>query len=239
MLHKTKGFVLKTTRFKETSLIVKVFTEAFGIKTYIVKGVKGKGSKFPAGLFNPLSQLHMVVYDNGKDGIQNVKELRLQNPNNSFSSNIYKSSIILFINEVLIQVLKEEEHNPKLYNFLDSSINLLDLLEEDFVNFHLVFLVQLSKYLGFYPTNEKEQLYFDLQEGEFSNVKPIHPYILENQELSLFKSLLGTGFEHLSKLEISNKDRRSLLNQILLYYKLHLNHFKTIKSHEVLETVMA
>ncbi len=240
MLHTTRGIVLHHIKYSETSVIAKVYTETFGLQSYILKGVRRKGSKNKSALLQPLSLIELVAYHKEKGGVQNVKEIRLHKPFISIPYEITKSSIALFINEILYKVIREEGSNKELFEFLFNAIQLLDL-EEHCVNFHLHFLTHLSKYLGFFPHNAGIQnpLYFDLEEGTFTNLHPLHQHFIEGEENKAFQTILGTNFDGINRLKFSHQMRKSLLNHLVLYYRLHLEGVNEINAHQVLETVLA
>jgi DNA repair protein RecO (recombination protein O) len=169
MLHKTRGIVLHTVKYSETSLIVKVYTEAFGIQSYMVKGARNPKSKLRPILFQPLTLLELVAYHKERNTLQSIKEIRLAHPYQSMPFDIRKSSIALFLNEVVYRSVGEEESNPALFEFLWSSFLLLDAVEEPFMHFHLLFTIKLTKYLGFHPRNTRtdEHCFFNLSEGTF------------------------------------------------------------------------
>jgi len=144
--------------------------------------------------------------------------------------------------EVLHKAIKEEETNLPLFNFLQSAIHLLDLKTKNYENFHLVFLAELSKYLGFYPqtnnVNTKVNLYFNLQEGVFTNINPYHNASIETPISNYFLRVYETKIFELDELKMNGKDRRTLLNLFLNYYNFHLSNFDEVKSLCILEEVL-
>jgi DNA repair protein RecO (recombination protein O) len=241
MLHKTRGIVLSTLNYSDTSVIAHVYTERFGLQSYMVNGARGKKAKIKANLFQPLSLIEMVVYHKEKNNLQRISELRNSQPFTSIPYNILKTSIAIFINEVLYKAIREEEANQRLFDFIHSSVQILDLEQESCVNFHLSFLVQFSKYLGFFPQGKvsSETPYFDLQEGTFISKEPMHPYFLDPVLSIILEKLSVTDYTGASSLEISNSQRRDLLNKLILFYELHLPSLKNINSHRILEEVMS
>ncbi|MFC0185163.1 DNA repair protein RecO [Pseudarcicella hirudinis] len=149
MLRKTKGIVINYIRYRETSIIVKIFTEEFGIQTFIENGVRSAKSKNKIALFQPLTLLDLVVYHKEGKDLHRISELKCLIPFQTLPFNIYKSSIALFITEILGKCMKEETGNISLFRFLLNSILWLDAAEDDFENFHLQFLIKLASFLGF------------------------------------------------------------------------------------------
>ncbi|MBI9036713.1 MAG: DNA repair protein RecO [Bacteroidales bacterium] len=240
MFYKTKGIVIQRIKYSETSLIVKIYTEIFGLQTYIVKGVRSRKSKIKSNVFQNLSLLDLVVSKKEKSKINFLTEIRLAYQFTTIPFDIRKSSIVMFLNEILHKTIREEEPNQNLFDFLFNSIQLLDHQQKDFANFHLLFLIKLTKHLGFFPHQKQtEQFrYFDLTEGIFIKGIPIHQYYL-NTELSLIlNDLLNISFEKINELKISKIQRMQLLEKLIDYYKIHVENFKEIKSLAVLQTVL-
>lgn len=159
----------------------------------------------------------------------------------SITGNIAKSSISLFINEIIYKSIKEEEANPDLFSFIRNSLLYLDLHNENYNNFHLMFLVHLSRYLGFYPSRNvvSGDAYFNLQEGVFQPDEPAHRYFLSKQETYFFAALMKHNYEGLPEIIIGNQARRELLNKLVLFYQLHLHSAHEITSHRILEEVIS
>jgi DNA repair protein RecO (recombination protein O) len=158
MLHKTQGIVFRFTKYGDTSIIVTIFTELFGLQTYIVNGVRSKSSKGRIALFQPLTLLDMVVYYKENASIKRIKEVKCLHPYQTLQTDIRKSSIAMFINELLNKAVKEENHAQELFEFLLQSLIFLDDQKTDFENFHLMLLLKLSKFLGFGTTQTEELL---------------------------------------------------------------------------------
>ena len=151
MLYKTRGIVFKTTNYSESSVVVQVFTEKFGLQSYLINGIKKPKSKIKLNSLQPLHLLDMVVYHKSTGGIQRVSELRHQPVFLTIPYDIVKSSIVLFLNEVLYKSLKQHEADEVLFEFLFHAIEILDSVSVGLANFHLYFLLRLTRFLGFYP----------------------------------------------------------------------------------------
>lgn len=241
MIAKTKGIVFHQIKYSETSLIVKIYTREFGLLSYLMKGIRSKKSKIHPILLQHLSLLDLVVHHNKKNNIQHIREVQSAHHYKNLPFNIIKSSIIIFINELLVKSIREEESNSSLFDFIFRSIQWLDLSENNFVNFHLIFTMQLTRFLGFYPQGSytNKNLYFNLEEGCFENIKPIHSNILKNRSAQLFSELTQYSFETMGELKLKNENRNMLLDQMINYYQLHLPNFGELKSLEVLRTVFS
>ncbi len=241
MLHKTKGIVLRTVDYSDTSIITKIYTEQFGIQSYLIKGAKRKNASVKANLFRPLSLLQLVVYKKEKKQLQVVKEAGAEIHFNSIPNEPAKASILFFINEILLKCLQEEENNPGLFFFLHESIQTLETTEKDFANFHLVFLIRFSRFLGFFPQGSfsESSPVFDLQEGSFTGKEPMHPDFLGKENSRLLSKLIFCNYYSMGNLSLSGKERKNLLDILLHFYHLHLSNMGSIASHKVLEQVFA
>jgi DNA repair protein RecO (recombination protein O) len=241
MLHKTRGIVLKNTLYSETSVVVQVFTEKFGIQSYLINGVKKPKAKIPFNILQPLHLLDMVVYHKTNTQIQRVAEARAMPIFKSIPYQVIKNTVIQFLNEVLYKSIRQQQADDHLFDFVYNSIIWFDESDEPNVNFHLAFLLKLSKFLGFAPhaQTRNDQKYFDLQEGDFTSVMPIHPYFIDEIDSKYFLLLFSVPFENLNDLKLDNTTRRYLLDKILIYYSLHTASFGQIKSHQILEDVLS
>ncbi len=241
MLQTTQGIVIHHIKYSETSVIAKIFTEKFGLQSYILKGVRKRKSKIKTNLLQSLSLVELSVYQKENRNINNIREIKSLYNFSKIPFDIVRSSIVLFIAEVLYKSIREEERNTQLFEFLINSIKFLDISEEKVTNFHLVFLLHFSKYIGFFPrTNYNSQnIYFDLFAGHYKNQKPDHNNFIEPPLSLIFNSLLTLQYENLNKIELNNKGRNELLEKILIFYSFHLDSFKEIKSLEVLRQVFS
>jgi len=235
MIVNTKAIVLKTIKFKDTSLIIKCYTQQ-GIKSYILKGVlAAKKAKIRVAYFQPLNLLEIVANHNNKGALNTIREVSLSYAYTTIPNSIVKQSLVLFISEVLNFSLQEEEQNEPLFDFLYSCFQILDS-QKNAANFHLLFLINLSKYLGFYPYKQNlNYAFFNLQEGVFQN--KTSPTAITGLKLKLFKSLLGTDFDAMQKLKLNKEERQDLLDILISYFELHLSGFRKLNSVSVLQTV--
>jgi len=238
MLQHTRGIVIRNVKFSDSGIIATIYTEEFGLQAYLIRGVRKTKSKIRAGLFQPLSLLEMVVYHNAKAEIQNIKEVKSSYVFSEIPENIEKSSILLFINEVITKSVREVEPNHSLFSFLYESLILLDQAHKP-LNFHLFFLLELTRYLGFYPHNNLNSTdrCFNLQEGEFQNLQPTEKIHLSEQSSKTFNKLLLTDLRDFQNAVITKNERDDILYSLLLFYKLHVPAFGNLKSVEVLKSV--
>ncbi|TFF34227.1 DNA repair protein RecO [Mucilaginibacter psychrotolerans] len=240
MLHKTRGIVFKTTDYSESSVVVQIFTEKFGLQSYLINGVKKPKAKISRNMLQPLHLVDMVVYHKPAGNIQRIAELKNSPVLLSMPYDIIKSCIAMFLNEVLYKAVKQQTPDENSFDFIFHAIEWLDNATQGLANFHLVFLVQLTRYLGFYPHSENavNASYFDMKNGVFSNYRPDSLSYLSPPHTQNFMALLQSNFADLAHLKLSNDERRYLINKLLEYYALHVEGFGYIKSHEVLEEVL-
>ena len=172
----TKAIVISSLKYGDTSLIVKAFTESDGLKSYLLKGVMAsKRGKLKVAHFQPLTQLELVAVHRNKGTLESIREVKVYYPYNSIYTDIAKNAMTQFLAEMLHNCIHEEERNQKLYHFLETTLQWLDA-HDNIANFHLFFLLSLTKYLGFYPdTKNLGQPYFDLLEGEFVQAPTLNP----------------------------------------------------------------
>lgn len=240
MLHKTRGIVLHSLKYGDSGIITTIYTEAFGRMSFILQGIHGKKSSVKSNLLKQLFLLELEVDHKPGRELQRVKELKNIFPFGSIPFGIAKSTQALFLSEILGKVLREEESRPDLFEFLFHSIQILDLMEEATSNFHLVFLLQLTRYLGFAPTNnysESNQL-FDLIGGKFVLSPPSHPWFLKNRESSVLAQLLEMNYQNSSEFKPDQGLRTVLLDIILDYYGLHLGNRLNLKSLEIIREIL-
>jgi DNA repair protein RecO (recombination protein O) len=235
MLIKTKAIVISSLKYNEKSLIVKCLTRLDGIQTYFIHNAfTGKNNKQKKVFFQPLNQIEIEAYHNNKSNLQRIKEVKIYYPYQSIYLDIIKSSIVLFLSEMLHNIIKEEGKDEQLFDYLESALQWFDTQEEMF-NFHLVLLLQLTKYLGFYPQeNLSDKKYFNISEGVFSEFQSLNSLTIEESEL--LKKLLNLKFEDNQKV-FTVIQRQQLLKIILDYYKYNIERFKTPYSLQVLKEV--
>jgi DNA repair protein RecO (recombination protein O) len=239
MLHKTEGIILHSIKYAESSLIVKVYTQAFGLQSYILSGVKGKKSKHKSALLQPLSLVDLVVSNSNKGTLHRVSEINLLKPFMDIPYHLLKRSVAIFLNEILYKALKEEHADANMFEFIKNALLILDLKQESCSNFHVYFMIQLSPYLGFSPhgTLAANDSFFDLKEGCFVSIIPTHRHYLNTELAQPFHQLLTATFENFQTIQLNRLQRKELLQALILYYQLHIDGFGEVKSLSILEEV--
>lgn len=241
MLHVTKGIVLHYFKYSDNSVIIKIFTEHFGIQSYILKGIHSKKNKAQKAYLQPLSIIEIEASQKENKNLQALKSIKIESPYQSIPFNVYKSAIAFFIAEFLSKTIKEEETNSQLFDFITSSLLMLDELKDHFSNFHLVFMAQLTEYFGFQPQLEtyKPNYYFNLQEGSFVVFQPNHPFYINQTNTTLFYHVFNANMQQFNALNFTNSQRKEVLAALIDYYSLHVNNLSNLKSKEVLEEVFS
>ena len=241
MFHTTRGIVFRQTKYSDSSLVVRILTEEMGLRSYIIKGARGPKSKMKASLFQPLTLLELVVSQKEKTDLQHIREARVAYSYQSMHNDIRKSSILLFLNELLYKSIQEEAVNPELFHFIFDHLILLDQTLENPANFHLLFVIHLSRNLGFFPHGSylNENTVFDLIEGQFLQAEalPAENFIT-GLNCAWFSKLLATSPEKFYSVALPSAVRAELLEKILRYYHLHLPLTGEFKSHIVLHDVL-
>lgn len=226
MLQKTRGIVIGFIPYRETSVIVKVFTEQFGLQSYIENGVRTSKGRGKIALFQPLTLLDMVVYHKEQGGIQRIAEVRCHTPYFTIPFDFAKSSIALFLTEVLSKALKEETGNASLFEFLFQSLHWFDQTEGHFESFHLIFLIKLSLFLGFAP-HSADEIIEQLQE---------HNLLIDRSFKGVIDEFIDA--EYPFPPHADRFSRSQVLDALLKFYQLHVADFGEMKSLAVLKEVM-
>lgn len=231
----TKALVLSAVKYSEADLIVSCFTQDYGVRSYMLRGVlKSRKGKLRASLFQPLTLLQLEATHKDKGTLERIREASIWIPYQSVHTDIYKSSIALFLSEVLTNAIKETASQPELFDYLSGALVWLDS-HDAIANYPLVFLFNLTGYLGFYPDgSELDQPAFDLQHGVFVP-SDLSETVMEGPEVELLKQLFGMNFDAISGVKWPKSSRKKLLHLLLLYYQLHLQGYKKPRSLSVLD----
>lgn len=235
-LIRTRGIVFHKLSYSDNSLIVKIYTEELGIRSYVVRGIRARRSGRASALFSPLALLDLIVYERSNRDLQHLKEVKLDEPYINIPFDEARHSILLFINEILYRCIREEEANPGMFAYLRTTLLRLDDPLVSVGNFHLAFLMEMSQFLGFSPEDNHSPINscFSLREGCFRPHTALDDSLTDAASGSLFARLMREG-EHITGMNAAS--RRLLLQQLLDYYRHHLEGMGEIRSHLVLEQV--
>jgi DNA repair protein RecO (recombination protein O) len=227
MLYTTQGVVLHHIKYRETSIIAKIFTEVLGLQTYIIQGVRAKTPKHSIALFQPLTRLDMVVYHKKQSSIQRVSEVQHYAPNNDILANIKKAAIAIFLAELLSKVIREEEHNEQLFNFLWLEVMRLNEQTSDYELFYLYFMLQLSHYLGF-GINSVQDVYTQLRRSG-------QHWDIDKKVLERLDDLLTSKEQ--GNIKMDKHIRRHVTELIIKFYQLHIESLNNLKSLKILQEI--
>ena len=235
MLVKTKAIVLSALKYQDKSLIVKCFTESDGLKTYFVQSAfSSRKSSQKIAYFQPLTILEIEANHKNKGTMEHFKEIKLAASFHSINTNIYKSTIVMFLSEIIQNSIHEEEKNENLFTFLEAALLWLDEHDE-IANFHLILMLEMTKFFGFYPDNSDDDLkYFDINDGIFTPFQGTN--CLSEHETHLLKKLIDLKFDSGQKI-FAGIERQIILKLLLDFYTIHLDGFKKPKSLDVLKEV--
>lgn len=235
MLIKTRGIIFKALKYSETSLIMDIYTEEKGLQKYIVSGVRSKGAKMKMGILQPTTLVEMVAYSRDTKNMHRIKEIKAAHIYQSLPFDVLKGTIGLFMVELAQKTIKEQEANPDLFEFLYGQFVALDQAATLPSNFHLSFMLILTEYLGFSPNGSwsRNTPYFDMKSGNFVELEPLHQYApskTASENISLFLE----GKEP----NITRKERQQLLENCIIYYRLHVENFMGLNTHTILKEVL-
>ena len=240
MIQKSKGIVLHSIKFGDTSLIAHLYTENFGRHSFIFKGIRSKKAKIKSNIIQPLFILNLEFYfKEGKD-LSLVKEASLAKPFIHIPYDLKKSAQAMFIAEILYRCLREEELNKPLFDFLCSSIEYFDLIQSGSADFHIIFLIKLSKYLGFYPASNESEIEFvsDIK-GIYKDHISTHFDYINHSDSALLDKILNSNYENLIDLDLNQNKRNALLEAILKFYSFHIEEITRLKSFLILRELFA
>lgn len=241
MFSRSEGIVLHSLKYGDSGRIVTVYTEAFGRCSFLLQGLHAKKSANKANLLQPLFLIELEMDHRQGRTLQRARELRINHPYQTVPYDIVKSSQAIFLAEFLYKTLREEEARTELFQFLSHSFQILDLLQTGAANFHLLFLLQLSRYMGFGPRNDYavDRQFFDMTSGSFSGIKPMHPNYLNSGESKVIAEMMDLSYEESGRVVLSATLRNLLLVKIIDYYSLHLGISLQVKSLEVLHELFS
>lgn len=237
--YKARGVVLHTIKYGDSSMVAYLFTDLHGRMNYMIQGVhssRGRGNK--AALFQPMFLVEFEGIEQPQARMHRMKEVRSLVPLASVPFDVRKSTISLFMAEVLYRLIRESEANEPLFDFICRSVVQLDRMTDGISNFHLWFLVQLSAYLGFYPGNEPVSGgYFDIRSGLFVPSVPAHRICMDASCSGLLGELMACEAAELGELSLSRVQRSAFMESMLQFFGYHLDSIRTVQSIAILREI--
>lgn len=239
MLVTTEGIVLHFIKYGESSVIATIFTRDFGRQSYLVNAARSRKSQNKSSLLQPLFLVDLVAYQKPTHELHRIKELKSNQVYQNIPFNITKSSLVIFISEVLYKSINEQESYPEMYDFIKNSLLYFDLMETGSSNFHLWFLFRLTEYLGFFPETNRVGFegWFDMKKGEIVHFQPSHPFYANKEATEYLMKLSSLKLHEISEFVVSRAMRDTLITVMVDYYQLHFEDLGEIKSLNVLREV--
>jgi DNA repair protein RecO (recombination protein O) len=236
VFQKVQGIVLNSVNYNDKYLFVQIYTDSLGRMTYLLPKVTGKTSKLKKALFSPLSVLDMEVEHRPARDIQRIREAHPAFPLHTVATDLNKASMAFFLSEFLSKILRDVNENNNLFRYLLHSIEILEYTEKNIANYHLVFMLGLARYLGFYPNfeNYRQGACFDMLNGIYVDRRPLHNHFVSENESFTLSKLDRISYENMHLFRFSRQNRNNIVNRILEYYRIHLHDFPAIKSLDVL-----
>jgi len=241
MLDKTRGIILHQIKYTDSGIVVQMYTRKFGRQSFLIKGMRNKKTGKHNILFQPMFILDLELYYKSTREMQSLKEFSVFFTPFDIYANIKKSSVAIFLGEVLTSVLKEESPHEEMFDFIEESIVYFDQCVEGYANFHIAFLAGLSSYLGFEPGQraDREGKFFDMVNGVFVPIPPVHGNYANEEITDILADFFVASYDSIKNISLTGKTRNDVLETLVKFYSLHLPGLKKIKSLEVLKEVFS
>jgi DNA repair protein RecO (recombination protein O) len=238
MLTRTKAILLHHVRYSDSSLIAQFYTQEYGRISVMVKGISSRRGSMKFNYFQPLNIFNLELYHRENREVHNLREMNLAFIPGKISGDITRTSVAMFISEILYNVIREEDANRLLFDFIESSVITLDGMDEGISNFHLWFLVAFTDYAGIGPSHtDLSNCWFDMLTGQFTGQQPLHPDHLDPAGARILNMLLRMPAADIATLRLTGDERSDLLARLLKYYSLHLPGIREIRSLQVLKDI--
>lgn len=240
MILKTSAIILKVTPYSEKASVIAAFTRESGRITLMAYGMHSKRNTARRASLMPLSLVAIVaVKEHGKE-MHQLKEMQPEYLNSNIQFNPVKTAQALFIAELLYKTIRQSDTDTNMFDFLEQSIRYLDHTQHNTANFHLIFCMQLCRFLGIEPNTENSHFaFFDMLEGCFTQVRPAHTHVIQGPNVQLFAYVAGMQYTTMDQSPLSRMQRNELLDLLLEYYRLHLTDFYGLKSTQVLRDIFS
>ena len=239
MLVNTEAIILSYINYSESSIILKIYTKDYGLKSFIIKGIRTKRkSSITLGQLQPLTIIELTFNEKKSAKLSYINSIKLLYPFKSINSKIMKINISLFISEFLTNVLISDLSNKNLFDFLTNSLKWYDN-SENYMNFHILLMIHFLKFLGINPVSTEDKfMYFDIENGIFSN-KLISNNYVSGEVVYDLNSILGTNFDYNNEVLKTNKQRKNMLDFLISYYSFHVAGFRPLKSIKILHEIFS
>lgn len=236
MLESSEAVILRTIKYGETSIILTVYTENLGYRSFIQNGVRKNKARLSYNYFQIGNLVQIEWKDDPSKSLLRLKDFQLSSPYKSIPFDLHKSSMAMFVCEVTQKAVKEPDFQGRIFRLIKNTLQFIDSTSDKVSNLSLFYLLELSKYLGFAPVNVLENFkegYFDLKEGIFTKFEPAHQAYLDVEDSILLKDILNLEIENIVKLSLQRQERINLLERLLQYYQLHIETMQEVVSHKL------
>ena len=240
--YKARGIVLHTVKYGDTGMIAYLYTDLFGRKNYIINGIRSAKSKNNrAAIFQPMFLLDFEGMEMSHSDLHKMKDITMSVKLSSIVYNPVKSTIALFMAEVIYKLVREQDQNISLFEFINDSVTALENMEEGIANFHLWFLLRLTAFLGFYPSTDfyVENSFFDVKSGVFVMDQPSHMLFIDRNESRILYNISKCDISSLKNIKLSRGERNLFLNSLLVFIGYHFDSINSVNSLEILKEVFA
>jgi DNA repair protein RecO (recombination protein O) len=239
MLEKTKGIVLNQIKYTDSGIVAHIYTRDKGRQSFLIRGMRNRKAGKHNILFQPLFILDLEMIYKPSRAMQTLKEFSVSFAPTGIHSNIKKSSVALFLGEVLSSVLKEESAHNEMFDFIEDSIIYFNNTSEGYANFHIAFLAGLSSFLGFEPgpRADSDDAFFDMINGNFVPIPPVHGNYSNENISNILAKFFSSSYDSIDSIILTGKQRNEVLESLIKYYSLHLPGLKKLKSLEILKEV--
>ena len=241
MLEKTRGVILHQIKYTDSGIVAQMYTRKFGRQSFLIKGMRNRKTGKHNILFQPMFILDLELYYKATREMQTLKEFWVSFTPFDIYSNIKKSCVAIFLGEVLTSVLKEESPHQEMYDYIEESIIYFENCKDNYANFHIAFLAGLSSFLGFEPGPrlEKEDSFFDMVNGIFVPVPPVHGNYATEEISNILAEFFVASYDTINKISLTGNIRNNVLETLVRYYSLHLPGLRKIKSLDILKEVFS
>ena len=241
MLEKTKGIVLHQIKYSDSGIIAQLYTRKFGRQSFLIRGMRNRKSGKHNILFQPMYVLDLEISYKESREMNVLKEFSVSYSPYDIYSDIKKSSVAIFLGEVLTSVLREESPHEELFEYIEQSIIYFDRCREGYANFHIAFLAGLSSFLGFEPgmRQDEHDSFFDMTNGIFVPVPPVHGNYANPEISNILARIFLASYDSIRNITLNGSQRNEVLDTLIKYYSLHLSGLKRINSLEILKEVFS
>jgi DNA repair protein RecO (recombination protein O) len=241
MLEKTKGIMLHQVKYTDSGIVAQIYTRKFGRQSFLIRGMRNRKAGKHNILFQPMFILDLEISYKESREMNVLKEFSVSYSPYHIYSDIKKSSVAIFLGEVLTSVLREESSHEEMFDYIEKSIIYFDRCREGYANFHIAFLAGLSSFLGFEPgiRKDRDDSFFDMTNGIFVKVPPTHGNYANPEISDILARVFLASYDNISNITLKGVVRNEVLDTLIKYYSLHLSGLKKIKSLEVLKEVFS